>query len=312
MTTLASSFPLVVVGTVAIDSLETPFGKRDRVFGGSASYFSYASSFFTPVALVANVGQDFPAEYRSVLEERPIDLSHLEVTEGKTFFWKGKYGTDLNSAITLETQLNVLTKFAPKLRFSTPPEFLFLANIDPSLQSEVLDQLSKPRLKFVACDTMNYWIQNKKKELVHLISRVDGMVMNDGEARQLTGEGNLIRAAQKVKAMGPRAVVIKKGEHGALVFFDSQFFAVPAYPLEEVFDPTGAGDTFAGGMMGYLASAGDVHFENLKKAVVMGSMMASFTVEDFGLDRLRRLTMPEIQERLEIFRKICTFGEHSE
>lgn len=299
--------PLAVVGTVAIDSLETPFGKRDRVFGGSASYFSYAASFFTPVAVVANVGQDFPAEYRKVLEERPIDLSHLEVTEGKTFFWKGKYETDLNSAITLETQLNVLTKFAPKLKFEQNPEFLFLANIDPTLQSEVLDQLPKPRLKFVASDTMNFWIQSKKKELVHLISRVDCLVMNDGEARLLTGESNLIRAAQKVREMGPMAVVIKKGEHGALVFYDSHFFAVPAYPLEDVFDPTGAGDTFAGGFMGYLAASGDVSFENFKKAVVMGSMIASFTVEDFGLERLRRLTIKEIQDRLEIFKKICCF-----
>ena len=234
---------------------------------------------------MANVGEDFPSEYREVLGERPIDLSHLEVTQGKTFFWRGKYEADLNSAITLETQLNVLTRFSPKLKFETAPEFLFLANIDPELQSQVLDQVAKPRPKFVACDTMNFWIQSKKKELVHLISRVDGIVMNDGEARLLTGESNLIRAAQKIRQMGPSAVIIKKGEHGALVFYESHFFAVPAYPLEEVFDPTGAGDTFAGGMMGFLAAAGEINFENLKKAVVMGSMVASFTVEDFGLER---------------------------
>jgi sugar/nucleoside kinase (ribokinase family) len=300
--------PLVVVGTVAIDALETPFGKRDRVFGGSASYFSYAASFFTPVALVANVGQDFPAEYRSVLQERSIDLSHLEVSEGKTFFWKGKYETDLNSAITLETQLNVLTQFSPKLKFDSSPDFLFLANIDPNLQIQVLDQISKPTTKFVACDTMNFWITSQKSELLKLLSRVDGIVMNDGEARLLTGENNLIRAAQKIKQMGPSAVIIKKGEHGALVFYESHFFAVPAYPLEEVYDPTGAGDTFAGGMMGYLASLGELNFENLKKAVVMGSMVASFTVEDFGLDRLRRLKLPEIQERLALFKKICNFS----
>lgn len=297
---------LIVVGTVAIDSLETPFGKRDRVFGGSASYFSYAASFFNPVALVANVGQDFPAEYRQVLQERPIDLSHLEVTPGKTFFWKGKYETDLNTAITLETQLNVLTEFSPKINFYYPPDFLFLANIDPSLQLKVLDQLHKPRLKFAACDTMNFWIRNKKAELMKLITRVDCVVMNDAEARELTEESNLIRAARKVKSWGPQSVIIKKGEHGVLLFHDSHFCAFPAYPLEEVFDPTGAGDTFAGGMMGYLASTGDVSFENMKNAVAIGSMVASFTVEDFGLERLRRLKKQEILDRLELFRKISS------
>lgn len=302
------AFPLVVVGTVAIDSLETPFGKKDRVFGGSASYFSYASSFFTRVALVANVGEDFPDEYRKVLGEQPIDLSHLEVTPGKTFFWKGKYGSDLNTAITLETQLNVLTQFAPQLRFKTAPDFLFLANIDPVLQGKVLDQVHKPKLKFVACDTMNFWIQNKKEDLKKIIARVDCLVLNDGEARELTGETNLIKAAQRVKNMGPRAVVIKKGEHGVLLFYDSQFFALPAFPLEDVFDPTGAGDTFAGGMMGYLASQGEVTFENMKKAVAMGTMIASFTVEDFGLERLRRLKFKEVEERLALFKKICTLN----
>lgn len=298
--------PLVVVGTVAIDSLETPFGKRDRVFGGSASYFSYAASFFTPVALVANVGSDFPAEYRKVLAERPIDLSHLEVTPGKTFFWKGKYGSDLNTAITLDTQLNVLMEFSPRLRFERTPDFLFLANIDPQLQGKVLDQLHKPKLKFVACDTMNFWIKSKKEDLKKIIGRVDCLVLNDGEARELTGESNLIRAAQTVKSWGPDAVVIKKGEHGVLLFYRSQFFALPAFPLEDVFDPTGAGDTFAGGMMGYLASAGKVDFETMKKAVAMGSIIASFTVENFGLERLRKLTEKDIKERLAIFKKISS------
>lgn len=298
--------PLVVVGTVAIDSLETPFGKRDRVFGGSASYFSYAASFFTPVALVANVGEDFPEEYRKVLAERPIDLSHLEVTPGKTFFWKGKYEADLNAAITLETQLNVLTSFAPKVNYAQTPDFLFLANVDPSLQWDVLQQLPRPKLKFVACDTMNFWIQNKKEILLKLIRHVDCLVLNDGEARQLTGQANLIRAGQQVREWGPATVVIKKGEHGVLLFHGQQFFALPAYPLEEVYDPTGAGDTFAGGMMGYLAAAGDITFENLKKAIAMGSMVASFTVEDFGLERLRRLKREELDERLAMFKKLCT------
>lgn len=299
--------PLAVIGTVAIDALETPFGQRDRVFGGSASYFSYAASFFTPVSLVAVVGTDFPDEYRKVLQERPIDLSHLEAVEGKTFFWKGKYGSDLNSAQTLDTQLNVLLQFNPKLRFSNLPDCLFLANVDPLLQEKVLDQLERPKLKFVACDTMNFWIHTKKKDLLRVIARVDCLVLNDGEARDLTGETNLIRAAQKIKEMGPGYVVIKKGEHGVLLFGGNHFFVLPAYPLESVFDPTGAGDTFAGGFMGHLTSTGDFSFEGLKKAVATGSVVASYTVEDFGLDRLRKLKVSDINSRLELFRKISSF-----
>ncbi len=299
--------PLVVIGTVAIDAVETPFGKRDRVFGGSASYFSYAASFFTPLSLVAVVGKDFPDEYRSVLQERNIDLSGLQVRDGKTFFWKGKYGSDLNSAQTIETQLNVLLEFDPKVNLKQTPDCLFLANIDPVLQLKVLDQLEKPRMKFVACDTMNFWIHNKKQDLLKVIARVDAIVLNDGEARDLTGETNLIRAAQKIKEMGPQKVVIKKGEHGVLLFEGSRFFALPAYPLESVFDPTGAGDSFAGGMMGYLAATGDFSFENFKRAVATGSVVASFTVEDFGLEKLRRIQKSDILERLEIFKKISTF-----
>ncbi len=300
------SYPLAVVGTVAIDALESPFGRRDKVFGGSASYFSYAASFFTPVALAAVVGRDFPDEYRNVLRERPIDLTNLEVADGKTFFWRGRYGSDLNSAQTLETQLNVLANFKPKLQFSTRPDFLFLANVDPEIQLSVLNQLEKPRMKFTACDTMNYWIANKKDKLKEVLARVDCLVMNDGEARELTGEINLVKAAQKVREWGPQHVVIKKGEHGVLLFFDKNFFALPAYPLESVFDPTGAGDSFAGGMMGYLTSRANVTFEEMKRAVAFGSMIASFTVEEFGLERLRKLKLPEVQERLEIFRKFCT------
>ncbi len=303
--TLAPS--LIVIGTVAIDSVETPFGKRDKVFGGSASYFSYAASFFTPVALVAVVGRDFPEEYRKVLEERPIDLSHLEMIEGRTFAWKGKYESDLNTAKTLDTQLNVLLEFNPKLHFQNRPDFLFLANVDPVLQSQVLDQLEKPRLKFVACDTMNYWIANKRQALLKVLARVDCLILNDAEARELTQETNLIRAAQKVKDLGPDHVIIKKGEHGVLLFYESQFFALPAYPLENVFDPTGAGDTFAGGFMGYLASTGDLSFNNMKKAVAFGSILASFTVEDFGLDALRRIEGQAIKQRLTLFKKISSF-----
>lgn len=304
---MKNNFPLAVIGTVAIDEVETPFGKRERAFGGSASYFSYAASFFSPVSLVAVVGNDFPAEFRKILEERPIDLSHLENSGGKTFFWRGRYQFDMNTAETLETQLNVLTEFSPRLHFKTNPEFLFLANIDPVLQAHVLGQVGKPKAKFVACDTMNFWIDKKRKELLHVLKHVDGLVINDGEARQLAEETNLIRAAQKIRSWGPGKVIIKKGEHGALVFDDGKFFALPAFPLETVFDPTGAGDSFAGALMGYLARTGDVSFENLKRAVAYGAVVASFTVEKFSLDRLRTLDNRQIEERLEIFRKICSF-----
>lgn len=299
--------PLAVVGTVAIDAVETPFGRRDRVFGGSASYFSYAASFFTPVSLVAVVGEDFPLEYRKILEERSIDLSHLSRAEGRTFFWRGRYSSDLNSAQTLETQLNVLTQFNPELKFKKTPAYIFLANIDPALQSRVLDQLEKPRLKFVACDTMNYWIANKREDLLRVLARVDCLIINDGEARELTGESNLIRAAQKIKGLGPELVVVKKGEHGVLLFYGAQFFALPAYPLESVFDPTGAGDSFAGGLMGWLASTGRLDFQNMKRAVAWGSVIASVAVEDFGLESLRRTSLKRLKERLEIFRRISKF-----
>lgn len=298
---------LAVIGTVAIDDVETPFGKRENAFGGSASYFSYAASFFTPVSLVAVVGADFPAEFRKVLEERPIDLTHLKQTDGKTFFWRGKYDFDLNTAVTLETRLNVLTEFDPQIHFDSNPEFLFLANIDPVLQEKVLDQVGRKKTRFVACDTMNYWIQNKKSQLAKVLARVDAVVVNEGEARQLAEEPNLIRAAQKIHSWGPGKVIIKKGEHGVILFDNGRFFMLPAYPLETVFDPTGAGDTFAGGLMGYLAKTGDLSFENMKRALAFGTIVASFTVEDFSLDRLRRLDVQQIEERLEIFRRMCAF-----
>ena len=304
---MKNNFPLAVIGTVAIDEVQTPFGKRERAFGGSASYFSYAASFFTPVSLVAVVGNDFPEEFRKVLEERPIDLSHLERSNGKTFFWRGKYQFDMNTAETLETQLNVLTEFAPRLHFQSNPEFLFLANIDPVLQERVLEQVGKPKARFVACDTMNFWIEKKRTDLLRVLAHVDGIVINEGEARQLAEEANLVRAAQKIRSWGPGKVIVKKGEHGALVFDEGKFFALPAYPLETVFDPTGAGDSFAGAMMGYLAKTGDVSFENLKRAVAYGAVVASFTVEKFSLDRLRSLDLRQIEERLEIFRRICSF-----
>jgi sugar/nucleoside kinase (ribokinase family) len=302
-----SECPLMVVGTVAIDSVETPFGKQEAVFGGSASYFSYASSYFTPVDLVAVVGADFPPDYRKVLEERPIGLDHLVVSDGKTFHWKGKYEHDMNSAVTLETQLNVLLEFKPKLKAGARPEYVFLANIDPDLQMDVLDQAKKPHCKFVACDTMNFWIENKPKELEKVLHRVNMIVVNDGEARLLSQEVNLVKAAKKIQRMGPEIVIVKKGEHGALLFHGERFFALPAYPLEEVFDPTGAGDTFAGGVMGYLTKTDDLGFENVKRAVAYGAVVASFTVERFGLERLRSLKAGDVESRLEEFRTLCHF-----
>ncbi len=301
-------YPLMVVGTVAIDSIETPFGREERVFGGSASYFSYAASFFVPVEVVAVVGEDFPEDYRKILRERNIGLDHLEIMRnGKTFRWKGKYESDLNSALTLETQLNVLLEFKPRLKGEETPVFLFLANIDPQIQEAVLNQLKRPKCRLVACDTMNYWIQNKNRELQQVLKRVDLLVVNDGEARLLTSQPSLIKAARQIQSMGPSIVVIKKGEHGALLFYESQFFALPAYPLEEVFDPTGAGDTFAGGMIAYLAKHNVLDFEVMKRAVAYGSIVASFTVEQFGLERLRSLSYEEIEERYQEFKRICHF-----
>lgn len=299
--------PLVVVGTVAIDSIRTPFGEKEKVFGGSASYFSYAASFFNQVALVGVVGQDFPDEYRAVLQERPIDLSNLKTISGKTFAWKGFYENDMNSAKTLETHLNVLASFDPEMRLEQEPEFVFLANIDPVLQLKVLDQLPRPKLRFVACDTMNYWIASKKDDLLRVLARVDGFVLNDAEARQLTGEPNLVRAAQMIRSYGPACVVIKKGEHGVLVFAQNRFFALPAYPLETVFDPTGAGDSFAGGLMGYLALTKDTSFDNLKRAAAYGTIIASFAVEEFGLEKLRKISREDLDARLELFRQVSIF-----
>jgi sugar/nucleoside kinase (ribokinase family) len=298
---------LLVVGTVAIDSLETPFGQRDAVFGGSASYFSYSASFFSPVSLMAVVGADFPEGYRKVLEERQIDLRGLQVLAGKTFRWKGRYDFDLNVAKTLETHLNVLQEFSPSLGQDRDVEFLFLANIDPDIQLQMLDEVHAAKTRLVALDTMNFWIHQKNSSLEKVLRRVDLLVLNDGEARDLTRQPNLIRAGRIIQEMGPGRVVIKKGEHGVLYFDQSHFFALPAYPLEAVFDPTGAGDTFAGGMMGYLAKTGDLGFENMKTAIAYGTMMASFVVEDFGLERMRRLTEEEIEERLDAFKRFSSF-----
>ncbi|GFE61988.1 PfkB family carbohydrate kinase [Geobacter sp. AOG2] len=299
---------IVVVGTVAFDTVETPFGKGENVLGGSATYFSTSASFFTDVSLVAVVGEDFPAEHISFLKSRDINTDGLQRLPGKTFHWTGKYGYDLNEAQTLDTQLNVLTEFRPDLPESyRDADYLFLANIDPDLQMEVLDQVRRPKL--VACDTMNFWITSKPEALKQVLRKVDIVVINEGEARQFTNQSNLVKAAREIIALGCKRLVVKRGEYGVLMFTADSVFAAPAYPLEEVFDPTGAGDTFAGGFMGYLANTGDLSEEGIRQAIVFGSVMASFNVEDFSLDRMKRLEYREIEARYRSFKALTSFRD---
>ena len=288
---------LLVVGSVALDSVETPFGKVREVLGGSATYFSYSASFFTQVRLVATVGEDFPDAHLRLLEDRGVDTGGLQTSAGRTFRWTGEYGYDLNEAKTLETQLNVFAEFRPVLTdgLGRVP-YLFLANIDPELQLDVLRQM-KERPRLVALDTMNFWIQRKREALRRVLSEVDVITINDGEARQLASEPNLLRAARAISAMGPRTVVVKRGEYGALLMTGGTLFFVPAYPLESVYDPTGAGDTFAGGFMGYLAAQDRIDAAAMRRAIVYGTVMASFTVEDFSLKRLTLLKPSDIAER---------------
>ena len=303
---------ILVVGSVAYDTVETPFGKADHVLGGSASFFSVAASFFVPVNLVGVVGEDFGEEQLKAFRGREIDLEGLERVPGKTFHWAGKYSFDLNARETICTELNVFETFKPKIpaRYRRS-EHVFLGNIDPVLQRQVLDQVERPKL--VACDTMNFWISGQPDELRKTLSRVDVLLINDAEARQLSGEWNMVKAARAIRAMGPRVLVVKKGEHGVLMFTEDASFAAPAYPLEEVFDPTGAGDTFAGGFLGYLASqAGGGTRDRadgaaLRRAVIMGSTLASFCVEAFSLDRLTRLTRAEIDARFQLFKELTHF-----
>lgn len=299
---------ILVVGSVAYDTVETPFGRAEKVLGGSASFFAVAASFFTPVNLVAVVGDDFGEKELSAFEGRPIDVEGLERAAGKTFHWQGKYSYDLNSRETVCTDLNVFEFFKPRIPEKyRKSEQVFLGNIDPVLQRQVLGQVEQPKL--VACDTMNFWISGKPEELRATLSRVDVLLINDAEARQLSGEWNVVKAARAIRALGPRILVIKKGEHGVLMFGDEGSFAAPAYPLEEVFDPTGAGDTFAGGFLGYLAGTGARDEATLRRAVIMGSTLASFCVEAFSLDRLRRLSRPEIDARYRLFRQLTHFEE---
>ena len=297
---------ILVVGSVAFDTVETPFGTAEKVLGGSASFFSVAASFFAPVQLVGVVGNDFGEKELQAFRGRNIDLAGLERVEGKTFHWKGKYSFDLNARDTIFTDLNVFEFFKPKIPAAyRKADHVFLGNIDPILQLDVLDQVDKPRL--VACDTMNFWISGNAEALKKTLARVDVLLINDAEARQLSGEWNVVKAARAIRAMGPRTLVVKKGEHGVLMFSDQGSFAAPAFPLEEVFDPTGAGDTFAGGFIGYLAGAGDSNEDTLRRAVVMGSALASFSVEAFSLDRLLTLTRAEIDDRFRRFKKLTHF-----
>ena len=299
---------ILVVGSVAYDTVETPFGRAEKVLGGSASFFSVAASFFAPVNLVAVVGDDFGERAMSAFRDRPIDTSGLERTAGKTFHWQGKYSYDLNSRETVCTDLNVFEFFQPRIPDGyRRSEHVFLGNIDPVLQRQVLDQVERPRL--VACDTMNFWISGKPEELKKTLAAVDVLLINDAEARQLSGEWNVVKAARAIRAMGPHTLVIKKGEHGVLMFSGEGFFAAPAYPLEEVFDPTGAGDTFAGGFLGYLAGSPKVDESALRRAVIMGSTLASFCVEAFSLDRLLTLSRAEIDARYRLFKRLTHFEE---
>ncbi len=304
-----SNVPVLVVGSIALDSVETPFGQRDDALGGSATFFSTSASFFTRPALVGVVGEDFPKEHEQFLSSRGVDLSGLARAEGRTFRWKGRYGYDLNDAKTLDTQLNVFGSFDPVLpEHLRRPDLLFLGNIHPTLQGKVLERLAaRPRL--VAMDTMNFWISGSRKELLEVIAKVDLLFINDSEARQLSGEHNVIKAARAIQKMGPACVAVKRGEYGAVLFDGTSVFAAPAWPLEDVFDPTGAGDSFAGGFMGLLARRKDVGFHALRQACIAGSTMASFCVERFSLDRFRDLTRAEIETRLGSFHKLVHFEE---
>ncbi|HSB32917.1 MAG TPA: PfkB family carbohydrate kinase [Nitrospirota bacterium] len=299
---------LLVVGTVALDSVKTPFGNVDNALGGSATYFSTSASYFTDVRLVAVIGEDFPKEHIQFLRSKAIDTRGLEIQKGETFRWKGEYSYDLNEARTLATDLNVLATFKPRIADDyRDSEVVFLANVDPEIQLDVLKQVKKPKL--VACDTMNYWIASKPDALQRMLREVDLLTINEAEIRQLAEEASLVKAAKRVQAMGPKTIVVKQGSYGALMFNGHSVFSAPAYPLESVFDPTGAGDTFAGGFMGFLASTMNFTEDSMRKAVIFGSVMASLNVEAFSLDRLRSLDYREIEGRYREFKKLTHFED---
>jgi sugar/nucleoside kinase (ribokinase family) len=300
---------LLVVGTVAFDAIETPFGKTEKIVGGAASYIALAASYFTrDIHLVSVIGDDFPNDFLNVLRKSGVNLDGLEIKKGeKSFFWRGKYHTDLNMRDTLETQLNVLAGFTPKVPAAARnAEFLMLGNLAPSIQKSVIQQMAK-RPKLIVLDTMNFWMDIAHAELLDVLKMVDVLTINDAEARQLSGEYSLVKAAQKILAMGPSILVVKKGEHGALLFNNKEVFFAPALPLEEVYDPTGAGDSFAGGFIGHLAKTRDISFENMKRAIIFGSALASFTVEKFGTERLTGLSQSDVEERVQEFVDLVQF-----
>jgi sugar/nucleoside kinase (ribokinase family) len=299
--------PLLVVGSVALDSVQTPTEYRERVLGGSAVYFSYAASYFAPVRVVGVVGEDWPAEHTQLLQQRNIDTAGLHVVAGgKTFFWKGKYLPNMNDRETLEVQLNVFGDFLPTLSEEFKrSDYVFLANGSPLTQMKTLDQVQGPKL--VVADTMDLWIREQHEPLMALLKRVDGLVLNDSEAKLLTGEENIVVAGRKVLAMGPKFVVIKKGEHGAIFFSAHETYTLPAYPTEQVVDPTGAGDSFAGGMMGYLAHKNNFDPRTLKEAMAYGILVASFNVEDFSLEQMKKIDRSDLDLRMEKYRKMLSF-----
>lgn len=297
---------ILVVGSVAIDSVKTPFGGEDEALGGSATYFSMAASFFNKVNVVATVGEDFPKKYITLFKKKNIGTEGLQVARGKTFRWKGYYDYDLNTAHTVYTHLNVFKDFAPEV----PPSLrgskhVFLANIDPELQYNVLKQVSRPSL--VACDSMNYWLEHKKREFEKLLDKVDILLLNDAEARQFSGESNLVDAAKFIISVGPKAVIIKKGEHGVIYFSKNSHFIAPAYLLESIYDPTGAGDTFAGGLVGYLSKAKRINEASIRKGIIYGSILASFAVEDFSVNKLLEISLKDINARYRHFKTITKF-----
>ncbi|MGE4132517.1 MAG: PfkB family carbohydrate kinase [Bdellovibrionales bacterium] len=297
---------ILVVGSVAYDSISTPSGSRERILGGSANYFSLAASLFAPVRVVGVVGEDYQDQDLDLLKKRGIDIAGLQKVKGETFTWAGRYEKDMNEAITLATHLNVFENFHPEIPAGyRNSEVVFLANIDPTLQLQVLEQVQRPRL--VAADTMNYWIHSKKSELLKVLSKIDVLLINEGELHELTGSWNTIRGAKEIMAMGPRSVVIKRGEYGFVLFNESRYFILPAFPVEDVVDPTGAGDTFAGGFLGYLAKIGRVPSrEDLKQACQFGCLLASFTVQDFGLEAIRKVSLAEVDQRFQAYRQVIS------
>lgn len=297
---------VLIIGSVAFDTIKTPLARSRNILGGSASYSSVSASFFSPVNLVAVVGNDFPDEYRQLFKDRRVDLTGLAVKQGKTFSWEGEYGWDFNDPKTIATHLNVFADFNPRIpREYKNSKYLFLANIDPQIQAGVLKQLTKPKL--VVCDTMNYWIENKRNQLLRLLKKVDIFLLNESEARQLTEENNLIKMAKAIIKLGPKIAIIKRGGNGVLLFSGNSVFCIPAFLLESVFDPTGAGDTFAGGLIGYLSKCKTFNEANLRKAITYGSIMASFAVESFSLDKLKSIRNRDIERRYKKFKQQMSF-----